>query len=381
VKNTTPQGKQTSASTIAETKNLTSPHPLSVSPPPARSAQQQQHLQPVPHKQFTITTLEEEGVPTITSTAPVATPLAVKPSKTGKVLQLGQNDVHNVSRSSSRVFSAKTGSQIHVKEGEKEQQQKQEWLIEEDADGNEWLIEEDTDDEDENGQASDCCSSVGNMPAAGGLMVEAGAPPSSVQHEYLDPFGSFNAEKETHLVAPEVPLVSHTRVETETKCTAPQEARTPVVGGTLGSLLDAYNMYGFEPDPLLPDDENLMRATLLVTRNSICMSGYMGCILVNPKNLAGNNCSSKTLTESIVGVATNRPLYTNLESDVHAEIGALGQAARLGNATEGCTAYITMPPCKTCFGALQAAGIRRIVTRRTGNKVITKAACRNGKSC
>ena len=143
------------------------------------------------------------------------------------------------------------------------------------------------------------------------------------------------------------------------------------------SLLDPYKMHGWQPDPSLSVDENLLRAVLLVTRNSICIQGYMGCILINPSKFSGFD-DSNAWKESIVGVCTNKPLYTNMDSDVHAEIGALGQAARLGNSTEGCTAYITMPPCKTCFGALYAAGIRRIVSPRRAIGVVSKAAPRVG---
>ena len=68
--------------------------------------------------------------------------------------------------------------------------------------------------------------------------------------------------------------------------------------------------------------------------------------------------------QSIVSVANNMPLYKPNSSDVHAEVTALGQCAKMGISTQGCTAYITMPPCKTCLGALVMAGIHRIVTLR-----------------
>ncbi|CAE7717551.1 comEB [Symbiodinium sp. CCMP2592] len=51
-------------------------------------------------------------------------------------------------------------------------------------------------------------------------------------------------------------------------------------------------------------------------------------------------------------------------SDLHAEVNAIGRCARLGRSTEGSSVYITMPPCKRCFMALVAAGVRRIVTRK-----------------
>jgi deoxycytidylate deaminase len=81
----------------------------------------------------------------------------------------------------------------------------------------------------------------------------------------------------------------------------------------------------------------------------------MACVLVD----------EESDDNTILSVATNLPLFKESESDVHAEIAALGSASRVGKRTENATAYITMPPCKRCFAALTVSGIKRIVTRRT----------------
>ena len=65
-------------------------------------------------------------------------------------------------------------------------------------------------------------------------------------------------------------------------------------------------------------------------------------------------------------------------SDIHAEISALGQACRSYQSTEGCTAYITIPPCKRCFAALVAFGVKRIVTRQVSPKIIRETAHEHG---
>ena len=75
----------------------------------------------------------------------------------------------------------------------------------------------------------------------------------------------------------------------------------------------------------------------------------MGCVLVKDGG--------------IKALATNTPLFQQYASDVHAEVNAVSACARSGVATEGATAYITMPPCKHCFMVLQAAGIKRMVSR------------------
>ena len=134
---------------------------------------------------------------------------------------------------------------------------------------------------------------------------------------------------------------------------------------------DKYNLYHWEPSTNQGDDENFMDMTMLVTRNSTCLQGHTGCIIVNPRLLTNppsppqhpsNQAEArKRLERAVMGTSTNLPLYSELNSDVHAEIAALGQCSRRGNATEGCTAYVTIPPCKRCFAALVVAGIGRIV--------------------
>lgn len=167
--------------------------------------------------------------------------------------------------------------------------------------------------------------------------------------------------------------------------------------GSASTFFGQYEMHSFQPDPTLSDDENLMTMCMLVTRNSICTQGHMGCILLGGLSADANSkggdhgndeAASRSnippqheeplLYQRIIGVATNVPLYSELDSDVHAEIGAIGDAARRGNSTDGCTAYITMPPCKNCFGALMSAGCKRIVTPRSTSTIVEASAKARG---
>lgn len=111
---------------------------------------------------------------------------------------------------------------------------------------------------------------------------------------------------------------------------------------------------------------------MLVTRSSHCKQGSMACVLVQP------DASRKNIYDSIISVSTNIPLYSENDSDVHAEVAALGKASRKGRATEKATAYITMPPCKKCFAALMVSGISRIVTRVVVSTQIEQAATKYG---
>jgi tRNA(Arg) A34 adenosine deaminase TadA len=134
---------------------------------------------------------------------------------------------------------------------------------------------------------------------------------------------------------------------------------------TMDALAD-YNTYGWTPDISLTEDENYMDLVLLVVRSSILKQGSMACLLVQPEDgdepLNELDMSTHYISR-IVSAATNRSLYKADSSDIHAEIHAIGRAAQNGQSTNNCTAYITMPPCRHCMGALLMAGVAKIVSR------------------
>jgi dCMP deaminase len=119
--------------------------------------------------------------------------------------------------------------------------------------------------------------------------------------------------------------------------------------------MNQLRTYGWTYRNGLSADVNYMDLASLLSRNSKCFGGHMGCVLVKKTENAG--CSS------IVAMAINTPLFSSNSSDAHAEVNAIASCARRGISTAGSTAYITMPPCINCFILLQAAGVSRIVTR------------------
>jgi deoxycytidylate deaminase len=103
----------------------------------------------------------------------------------------------------------------------------------------------------------------------------------------------------------------------------------------------------------------------------------MACVLVAPPHDDGLP-KKRSVYDGIISVSTNLPFYSENDSDVHAEVAALGRAARAGVATDEATAYITMPPCKKCFSALTVSGVSRIVTRLAVPPAIAAAASQHG---
>jgi deoxycytidylate deaminase len=124
------------------------------------------------------------------------------------------------------------------------------------------------------------------------------------------------------------------------------------------SVLQDYNLYGWIPDSSRSDEEISMELIYLLTRQSQCRQGHMACMIHRTLDMEPNS----TFLERIVSVSINTSLYREYDSDNHAEINAIGAAAKHGISTNGCTLVVTMPPCKRCFGALLVAGIRRVVT-------------------
>uniref|UniRef100_A0A7S4VD70 CMP/dCMP-type deaminase domain-containing protein n=1 Tax=Alexandrium monilatum TaxID=311494 RepID=A0A7S4VD70_9DINO len=122
-----------------------------------------------------------------------------------------------------------------------------------------------------------------------------------------------------------------------------------------GAVPDGLDTLGWEPRPSLSGDENALDLALLLARSSLCRGGSMACLLSRPDGTVFACSTNSALTQT----DAKRP-----SSDLHAEVNAIGRCARQGIPTAGCTAYITMPPCKKCFGVLVAAGVRRIVTRK-----------------
>lgn len=162
-------------------------------------------------------------------------------------------------------------------------------------------------------------------------------------------------------------------------------------------ILNPYSLYGWCPDITLTDDENYMDLVLLLTRNSAdnqTTQRHCASLLVDPTLLADgpshldavNSIVRNQIQQhefqqrifgNIIGAATNQPLFSRQDSDIHAEIASLSQACRNRCSTNDCTMYITIPPCKRCFAALVTFGIKRIVSRQLPPRAIIETAKQN----
>ena len=144
----------------------------------------------------------------------------------------------------------------------------------------------------------------------------------------------------------------------------------------------SYPIFNWRPNPDISRDENYLDLLMLVTRNSTCKQGSMACFLIEGSefkdNDMKNNLTAESYISSIISCNNNTWMYRRNHSDVHAEICAISSAARRGVRTDGCCAFITMPPCKKCFSALVEAGVQRIVSRFESAQDVLKVAQRVG---
>ena len=147
---------------------------------------------------------------------------------------------------------------------------------------------------------------------------------------------------------------------------------SPTDGYDASSPLHGFETYGWKPDAAKSADENYMDLTLLITRGSKLTQGSMACLFVKEGGDAPDS-----LIDRILCVANNMPLFKQKTSDIHAEIYAMGKAARQGIVLENCTAYITMPPCKNCFAALYSAGFKRIVSNKKADQMLCETAAKH----
>jgi len=109
-------------------------------------------------------------------------------------------------------------------------------------------------------------------------------------------------------------------------------------------------------------DETFMAMADLVAERGTCPRAKVGAMLVRQKDplCFGYNGAPPGFPHcDVVGCSGE----DRCENTIHAEVNAIGRAARLGIRTEGAHLYCTHFPCVACCHALIAAGIDRLTYR------------------
>ena len=107
-------------------------------------------------------------------------------------------------------------------------------------------------------------------------------------------------------------------------------------------------------------DAYFLKMTEVVASKSKDRSSKVGCVIVGPEK----EIRSTGYNGFIRGANDNRedwhlrPLKYSVT--IHAEANAVANAARSGISLNGCTAYISLPPCSNCALLLAQSGIVEI---------------------
>jgi dCMP deaminase len=116
-------------------------------------------------------------------------------------------------------------------------------------------------------------------------------------------------------------------------------------------------------------DSRFLRAAEEVATWSKDPSTKVGCVIVNPelqrRTGEGFNGFPRFMSDA-------PELYEDrdikIPRTIHAELNAILFASE----TEGCTAYVTHPPCTACSLALIQSGVSRVVTRKPSEDLLSR---------
>ncbi|MBF0489754.1 MAG: cytidine/deoxycytidylate deaminase family protein [Candidatus Omnitrophica bacterium] len=108
-------------------------------------------------------------------------------------------------------------------------------------------------------------------------------------------------------------------------------------------------------------DEYFLKLAMLASERATCPRMHCGCVLVKNKNVISTGYNGSIPGDEHCEDVGCMVVDNHCVRTVHAEMNALVQAARRGNAVEGSSAYVTNMPCTTCAKSLIVAGIKRVV--------------------
>jgi len=108
-----------------------------------------------------------------------------------------------------------------------------------------------------------------------------------------------------------------------------------------------------------------LKQAMLASERSTCDKIHVGCVLVKNNFVLAtgyNGSMPGTPHCNEVGhlVMNEEDGTKGCVRTIHAEINAIGQAAKRGVSTDGAIAYMTYTPCIPCYKALAAAGIVKV---------------------
>lgn len=103
-----------------------------------------------------------------------------------------------------------------------------------------------------------------------------------------------------------------------------------------------------------------MNLARVVATRGTCDKLQVGALLVKEGSIISTGYNGAPVGEGHCFEVGHNEIAGHCQRAVHAELNALLQAAKHGNATNGATLYITHFPCNHCLKALKNAGVTTI---------------------
>ena len=146
-------------------------------------------------------------------------------------------------------------------------------------------------------------------------------------------------------------------------------------GGARGTTSLPVNTYGWAWKPASTVDENYMDLAYRIARNSYCMEGHMGCVVVSGIDAFGGGGgrrfhSPEASDTRIICRSINTALTEAFHSQCHAEANAVAACAAAGIPLRGASCYVTRAPCKECFRLLAMSQVARIICPQKPNSPV-----------
>ncbi len=111
-----------------------------------------------------------------------------------------------------------------------------------------------------------------------------------------------------------------------------------------------------------PDwDSYFMKIAFAVSERSTCDRAFVGCVLVNDKQILTTGFNGSPAGQEHCDSAGHLLVDGHCIRTIHAETNSIIQAALHGISTKNATCYVTHLPCVNCTKVLINAGIKRIV--------------------
>lgn len=99
----------------------------------------------------------------------------------------------------------------------------------------------------------------------------------------------------------------------------------------------------------------------LAAARSTCPRAQVGCVIVRDKQVIATGYNGSPPGAAHCTQDGCQMEHGHCVRSIHAEVNAIGQAARRGTAVSGSTAYVTHTPCRQCQKTLVAAGVQFVV--------------------